>query len=484
MTPADAARELLRRRTIRRSFGAWCEAVLAPLGHKPAAHHRLIIDELQAVADGHNDRLMLFLPPGSAKSTYASVLFPPWWLAQGWDQAIIAASHTAMLAEGFSRRVRGLVQEHSTTLGVSVATEAVELWSTTRRGQYRAAGVGGPITGFRASLGLADDLVKSRADADSDTYRNRAWEWWQDDFTTRLKPGAPVVLIGTRWHEDDIYGRLLDRQGSNWRVLSLPALADGPNDPLGRVPGEPLWGDDAYGYAADLLLKKSTSDTRTWSALYQQHPAPDTGSYFDKAWLRPVATLPPLSSLRTFMGSDYAVTGGGGDYTVHAVVGIDSDDRMYLCDVWRGQTTSDVWCNAFCDMVLAWHPMGAAEETGQIKSAIGPWLDRVQRERRAYVARTQFPTRGDKAVRAQSIRGRMAAGGLHIPMDAPWRVEVEAELMSFPAGKHDDVTDALGLVGQLLDVMIPPDQPKPVMPADPQDYCRTPRKKTKDWMTA
>ena len=241
-----------------------------------------------------------------------------------------------------------MVQEHSAALGIGVATEAVELWSTTRGGQYRAAGVGGAITGYRASMAVCDDLVKSRADADSDTYRDRAWEWWQNDLTTRLKPGAPVILIGTRWHTDDIYGRLLERQEGKWKVLSLPALAEGPNDPLGRAPGQPLWDDDSYGYASDLAIKKATSDARTWAALFQQSPVPAGGSYFEASWLRPVPTLPPRSSMRVFMGSDYAVTSAGGDYTVHCVVGVDSDDRLYLCDVWRGQTSSDVWIEEFC----------------------------------------------------------------------------------------------------------------------------------------
>lgn len=454
-------RELLTRTECRESYEAFCYLALEPYGQKPAAHHRLIIKELQAIADGENDRLLLFLPPGSAKSTYASILFPAWYLARKMTAAIIAASHTAMLAENFSRRVRATVRDHSITLGVNVASEAVELWSTTEGGQYRAVGVGGAITGFRADCAICDDLVKSRANADSETYREHTWDWWQNDLTTRLKPGAPVVCIGTRWHQDDIYGRLLERQPGQWRVLSIPAIADSPNDPLGRRPGEALWADDAYGYAADLAVKKRSLDGRTFSALFQQNPVPDSGDYFRAEWLRPVATLPPASSMRMFMGSDYAVTAGGGDYTVHAVVGLDSDNRLYLCDVWREQTSSDVWVDAFCALVLQWRPMGAAEETGQIKSAIGPWLDKRQREKRAFVARSQFPTRGgDKAVRAQSIRGRIASGGLYIPVDAPWRGEVEAEMMAFPAGKHDDFVDAIALVGQLIDQMFPPPKTK------------------------
>ena len=177
--------------------------------------------------------------------------------------------------------------------------------------------------------------------------------------------------------------------------------------------------------------------------------------------------MPPRSALRVFGASDYAVTADGGDWTVHVIVGVDSDDRMYLLDLWRAQTASDQWVEAFCDLVLRWKPMGWAEETGQIKAGVGPWLDKRQQARRAFVARQAFPTRGDKAVRAQSIRGRMALAGLLIPAGAPWRADFESELMSFPAGKHDDQVDALGLVGQLLDVMMPAAKPK--APEKPRD---------------
>ncbi len=467
MTPVEAASELLHRRHLRRSFEAWCEFALAPLGQAPASHHRLLIDALEALARGEVSRLMVAMPPGSAKSTYVSTLFPPWWLAQDPTLSMIAASNTADLAERFGRRVRNTIQEHGAALGYGVATDnaAAGRWETTAGGEYYAAGVMGTITGRRCDLAVVDDPIRSRQDADSQLVRDRVWEWWRDDLSTRLKPGARAVVVATRWHEDDLSGRLLNDMatgGERWHVLSLPMEAE-LADPLGRQPGERLWAD----WFTPEMVATAKRDTRTFSALYQQRPVPETGAYFLKDWLRPVPTLPPKSSMRMFMGSDYAVTSDGGDYTVHAVVGIDADDRMYLCDVWRQQTTSDVWCDAFCDMVLQWKPMGAAEESGQIKSAIGPWLDRKQRERRAFVARTQFPTKGDKSVRAQAIRGRMAAGGLYIPADAPWRAEVEAELLSFPAGKHDDVPDALGLCGQLLDRMLPPPSAKP--PPEPID---------------
>ncbi len=449
----DAAWELGQRRAIRRDLGLWCEHALAPQGLAPAAHHRLLIRELQAVADGVHDRLAVFMPPGSAKSTYASDLFPAWFFAQGCDRRIIATSNTADLAGAFSRRVRGRIRTRGLTLGYQLEREAEDLWTTTNGGEYRAAGIGGVITGLRADLALIDDPVKSREEADSAVRRNRVWEWFQDDLRTRLRPGAAIVVVQTRWHEDDLAGRLLEAQPGQWRVVSLPAEAES-DDPLHRAPGELLWSDDTYSYAASLARMKTEANTRSWSALYQQRPIPDTGDYFRSEWLHLADTLPDRSTLRVYGGSDYAVTANGGDYTVHVVVGMDPGGKLWLLDLWRGQAAADKWIEAFCDLIRQWRPIGWAEETGQIRSGLGPFLERRMRERQAYVARHAFPTRGDKAVRAQSIRGRMALDGLHVSRLAPWRQAFEAELLTFPAGRHDDQVDALGLVGQLLNQML------------------------------
>ena len=419
------------------------------------------------------------MPPGSAKSTYGSVLFPAWMTTASWN--VLAASHTTELAEKWGRRVRNLVAEHAQVLGVRLAADnqAAGRWALADGAEYYAAGVLTGIAGFRAKLGIIDDPVRSRQDADSELIRDRTWEWYINDFRTRLVPGARQIIIQTRWHEDDLAGRLL--QHGDWRVLSLPAIAE-EDDPLGRKPGEPLWADDAYGYGAELLRLREDTPARTWSALYQQRPAPEEGDYFRAAWLKE-GTPPPLAEMQVYGGSDYAVTADGGDYTVHVVVGLDPEGRMYLLDLWRRQAASDVWVEAFCDLVLKWKPLGWAEEQGQIKAGVGPFLDRRQSERKAYVAREQFPTRGDKAVRAQSIRGRMAIEGLYCDPRAPWYAELRSELLHFPAGKHDDQVDALGLVGQLLDQMVYGTKPKPESPQKRSGYTTRERADTGSLVT-
>jgi len=322
---------------------------------------------------------------------------------------------------------------------------------------------------------LIDDPVKNREDADSEIIRKKTKDWYTSTAYTRLMPGGRVVIIQTRWHEDDLSGWLrAEHDHEEWEVLNLPAVSRD---------GKALW-PEQYDIAALNRIRLAIG-SRDWSALYQQEPTPDEGNYFKAEWLKPYDKRPARETLRVYGGSDYAVTADGGDYTVHAVVGLDPEGRMYLLDLWRKQTASDDWIESFCDLILEWKPIGWAEEQGQIKAGIGPFLERRQRERKAYCARETFPTRGDKAVRAQSIRGRMALEGLYVPVNADWYPAFRSELLSFPAGKHDDQVDALGLVGQLLDHMLAGQKPKgPDKPKDVSGY-RTSKATAQpgDWVT-
>jgi predicted phage terminase large subunit-like protein len=434
-------------------------------GFQPASHHELLIAHLEELEeDGGPDTLLVFMPPGSAKSTYVNLLFPAWALARHSDRNVLTASHSSDLAERFGRKTRNLVVEHAQDLGITLSedSQAANRWATTAGGEYRAVGVGVGIAGFRADLAIVDDPFGSREDAESRRMRDRVWDWYSDDFTTRLKPGAKQVVMHTRWHDDDLAGRIirqLDAIGRPYRVLSLPAQA-GLGDPLGRQMGDFLWDDDGYGYGAQLRRRKEEVDTRTWASLYQQVPVPETGAYFEREWIKPSKGSPARETLNVYGASDYAVTAGGGDYTVHIVVGLDPDGNMHVLDLWRKQADSGEWIAALCDLVKKWKPLTWAEETGQIRAALGPMIDAEARRTGAYVHRLQFPTRGDKAVRAQSIRARMSMRGLYIPGDAPWRQDFEAEMLRFPAGVHDDVVDAVALCGQLLDRVRPGVAPK------------------------
>ena len=467
-----AAEELLRRRKIRNDFVEFCRLV----GYEPAPHHIYLAAKLSETINNPKT-LLVFMPPGSAKSTYSSMLFPTWYLCQENSGNILAASHSNELAERFGRKVRGYVKEFGTVLGygLSADSSAAGRWETTTGREYYAAGVGVGIAGFRAKLGIIDDPIRNRQDAESKLIRDRIWDWFNDDFTTRLVPGSSTAIIMTRWHEDDLAGRLIERSkitGENLDIISFPAIAEN-DDILGRKTGEWLWNDE-YGYSEKLKTLHSTFDARTWASLYQQRPSPETGDYFKREWIQFVDQIPDLTSLSIYGASDYAVTSQGGDYTVHIVCGVDHEDNLYLIDVWRGQTSSDQWVSAWCDLVLKYNPVYWAEEQGQIRSGIGPFREKISVSRRAFTTLEAFPTRGDKAVRAQSIRGFMSLKGLRISKYSQWAEPFINELLSFPAGKHDDQVDALGLMGQLLDkVYTSPIEHRNTQPAKPFDSYMT-----------
>jgi predicted phage terminase large subunit-like protein len=455
-----AAALLLQRRKARASLTEWARHC----GFEPAPHHRLLIDRLEKVSRGEIDRLLICMPPGAAKSTYTSILFPGWFLANHPGASVIAASHTTELSERWGRRVRNLILEHGNTLGLALRSDsaAAGRWQLASGGEYLAAGVGQAILGFRADVIVIDDPIRSREDAASDIIRRNTWEWYSADLKTRLKPGGRIILILTRWHEDDIAGRALtemDKGGDVWETLILPAIAE-EDDPIGRKSGEFLWdADTTYGYGDFLRRELATQPPANWAALYQQRPAPESGNFFKAEWLKPYDKAPSKETLRTYAASDYAVTSKGGDYTVHLVIGVDPDWKMYLLDLWRAQATPDVWVEKMLDMTEHWRPMMWAEEAGQIRASVGPFIDKRMHERKVPLYRMQFPTRHDKAVRAQSIRGRMSMDGLFVPTKAPWYAAFQQELLTFPMAKHDDCVDALGLIGQLLTSLLPGQRP-------------------------
>lgn len=442
-----------------------------------APHHRLIARHLEAVERGEITRLMITMPPRHGKSMLASEFFPAWYMGRNPDHYVVTATYAQELADDFGRKVKNQIEDPAFQLvfpGVGLADDSKSAkrfhiegtsggyeHSTTQRGAFYAVGVGGPLTGRGAHLLLIDDPVKNREEAESEVMRKKAKDWYTSTAYTRLMPGGRIVVIQTRWHEDDLAGWLqAEHLHEGWTILNLPAIADN-DDELGRKPGDALW-PEMYDVEALARIKQALSavSARDWTSLYQQRPSPETGDYFKREWVRTVETLPPRNTLSIYGGSDYAVTADGGDYTVHVVIGICPEGRMYLLDLWRQQASSDVWVDAFCDLVRKWGPIGWAEETGQIKSGVGPFLVKRMIESRSYVAREQFATRGDKAVRAQSIRGRMALQGIYVQRDAPFLTDLVSEMMSFPVGVHDDQVDALGLVGQLIDRMDMGSQPK------------------------
>jgi predicted phage terminase large subunit-like protein len=402
-----------------------------------AAHHHLIAERLEAVERGEIDRLMIFMPPRHGKSELASKRFPAWCLGKDPKRQIIAASYNSDLANDFGRNVRNIVGEPEfgqvfPGVGLSADSAAANRMNTNHGGAYVAAGVGTAVTGRGANIALIDDPFKDREEADSERRRELVWDWYRSTLYTRLMPGGAIVLIQTRWHEDDLAGRLLAQEGEQWEVLELPAIND---------QGKALW-PEWYDETA-LARIKATIGPREWSALYQQRPQPDEGTYFKREWFKTWAKLP---SLRYYGSSDYAVTDGGGDYTVHTVWGIDGNGDIYRAAQWKGQTASDEWIERKLDLIAKFKPLCWFGEGGVIQKAIEPMLKRRMRERGVHCRLEWLSSVSDKPTRARSFQAMAATGRVHFEPGADL-----SEFLVFPAGKHDDEVDTASLIGRAID---------------------------------
>lgn len=423
--------------------------------------HRVIADKLEAVMRGDIKRLVIQMPPRHGKSELVSRRFPPFFLAHYPDKEIIAASYNATLANTFGRKTLELARsdefgrlfpDFAPARDVSRQNE----WMTTAGGSYVAAGVGNAITGRGAHVFLIDDPVKGREEAESETMREKAWEWYTSVARTRLAPGGAIVLCQTRWHEDDLAGRILEKSDGKWEVINFPALSeDGKALCPKRYDVEEL-----HDIRSDLPL-------RDWQSLYQGNPSPEDGSYFKRDQFRPfdLADLP--DDVRVFGASDYAITEGDGDYTVHVVGALDADDNLYILDVWRGQTEPDVWIEQFINMIRTHEPLRWGEESGQIIKSVGPFLSREMLSQRVYCDRRQYTSAADKPTRARTLQGRMSMGKVYFPRDALWMDWLQPEMLKFPMGKNDDGVDGLSLLARLAADIGPPRR-KPVKKQKPR----------------
>lgn len=434
------------------SLANYAETVLEM---RPARHHLLLIEELERIERGELDILIVCMPPGSAKSTYSSVAFPAWYLGRNPNRCVIAASHTLELAERFGRRVRNIVggQDHQKVFQdckLSADSTAAGRWDTLQGGEYFAAGVGGSITGRRADLAIIDDPVKSREEADSQTIRDKQWNWWRDDLTTRLKPGAAVVLIMTRWHEDDLAGRLIaDLQGSQQRVkiLSIPMEAM-ENDPLGRQVGEPLWPE----WFTAQMIEVAKREPRTWTALYQQQPRPIGGGEFKTEWMSYWTNQPAASNKIILVDPASGKSKTRGDYTSMWVVGCGSDGNDYVLDGIRDRLNLTERTEALFTLVRKYRPAAVGYEQYGLQADIEHIkLEQERQQYRFRIIELGGGTKKEDRIRRlipgfqqgrvwmpKSMIRNMSTGEQRDIMD-----DFKAEYLSFPVGAHDDALDCL-----------------------------------------
>ena len=441
-------------------------------------HHKIICDYLERWAFGDIKRLMIFLPPGSGKSELVSRRLPAWIFGKNPDIGIMATSYSASLASDMNRDVQRIIDDDlyrelfpETSLSgknVRTVTTSGSYQRNTENfeivnhvGYYKCAGVGGSITGKRFFYGIIDDPIRGRKDAESETIRNGIYNWYKDDFyTRRLNMDARILITQTRWHEDDLSGRLLALAASNpkaeqWTVLKFPMIAEYPLEPQDpRQVGEALW-PERFGNAEELEATKISAGSYTWASLYQQHPSPSGGAIFNRGWWGIPGDIDPTHKNQFYIQKpkdlephmDIIIQSWDctfkdaedTDYVVGQVWGRKKSD-FYLLDQVRAQMDVIATMQSITTLSTKW-PTSSAKLIED--KANGPAI--ITMLKRSVPGLIPVEPQGGKVVRARAITPYVEAGNVWLPMpqNADWIHDFLEEVASFPVGKNDDQVDSM-----------------------------------------
>lgn len=438
---AELYREVQTRREARkhlipfaqRTHPDWCTG----------EHHRVIADALEAAARREINRLIISAPPRHTKSEMVSKRFPAWVLGNQPTSQVLAATYSGELALDWGRDVRSIVKSDEyrsvfPDVTLSVDSKAAGRWHTNKGGIYISAGIGGTVTGRGADFGIIDDAFKGRKEADNPKQRATVWKFYTATWLPRLMPNAVQVIMGTRWHDDDLIGRILNHEGQKWHHVCLPAIRNEGTDHE-----EALW-PEWFGIEYLQELRESIPP-REWQALYQQNPATEDGDYLKRAYFEQRYDKPP-KGLDIYMAGDFGLTepeeGNDPDPTEFAVVGLDHANNIYPLDWWHGFTTPDVWVDRFLDLVKQHDPLAVFLEGGIIRRAIEPFLKQRMQERGVFVRIEWVNPVKSKAVRGRPLQGMAAMGRIIFP-DTHWAHRVIDQCVGFPAVRYDDAFDAL-----------------------------------------
>ena len=443
-----AATELQLRRSSRKDLLRFTEYTTP--NYDAGRVHHVIAGNLDRVAAGEIDRLMILVPPQHGKSQLASQRFPAFRLGLAPTRDFISASATSTLAEKFGQDVRDCIAGPAyrnlfdTTLQEDSKSRGQ--WRTSQGGSYYAVGIGGAVMGRGADDLMIDDPFSSMLEAQSQTIREKVWDWYTGTAYNRVRPGGSIVLICHRMHEDDLAGRLLAAQdsGDKWTVVELP------------VSGEPLW---PQRFTPEFYARlKSVTPPLYWSALYEQNPQPAEGTFFQREWFwrfKPV----DVPVVRKYLTSDFAVTEKQeADFTelgIHGASQVDGRIKLYLgIDGWFGQQDPSQWIEQYVNLVLRHRPIAEFGEGGVIQRAVEPFLNRRRLERKAHGRVEWLASILDKQARASSLRAMASMGLVGLP-DNDYGERLLTQLLGFPAGKHDDAVDMLGMLPRALDMAHP-----------------------------
>lgn len=452
MTP-DQQLAIFRSALCKRSFYDFIRLVRP--GYEFNWHHLELIEAMQRLADRRMSRLIVQMPPRHGKSEIVSRLFPAWLLARNPNEQVIACSYAADLAEKMSRDCQRIMTSPRYTnifpeIGIGEIQQVGVVRTNKRfdipnhKGYYVSAGVSGAITGEGCTVGIIDDPVKNAEEADSPTYRERAWNWYRSTFKTRFEPGAVEVICQTRWHEDDLAGRIIkdsaERGGEGTEIISFPALCMDPE--YIRDIGEALW-EGRYDRAALLKIQQDVG-SRSWNALYQQRPSPDEGTDLKKSWFRyydpRTFVIPPTARVNFFFDTAYTDKDKNDPTAGIAYVKIGADFYVLSClSKWVEFTEAIQFIKTF-----------AAENFYTPRSIIriepkasGKSVVQVMKKQTSLNVTDALSPKESKQARVRSISPTVEGGRVFLPSGAAWVDDFLTECAAFPNAAHDDRVDCL-----------------------------------------
>lgn len=438
-------------------FDAWLPEV-TPDFTWDARHLAYIRAQLARVTSGEIDRLMLFVPPRHGKSEMATVRYPIWRMERDPALTVIVGAYNKTLADNFSRKARRIARER---LQLDTERTAVDEWQTAQGGTFRSAGVGTGVTGKGAKLIIIDDPVKSREEANSPAYRERVWNWYTDDLYTRLEPDGAIILIMTRWHHDDLAGRILASDDKDsWTVVSLPALAEA-HDPLDREPGQPLWPQRFDIPALERI--ETVLGKQSFASLYQQRPMATDGDIFQRSFwdmetgrnrydIADIVTERKIIG-RWLFGDTAFKDKSSNDYTCFALFELWPDYRIALRFVWMERIQSAFLPDKITELATAFNRDGklnavVIEDKGSGTTAI----QTLRATAPAWLAERmiEFSAFGTKEYRARQASVWCARDCVQLPWPGPeWYNatidDTDGQLFKFPSDAHDDFVDAFSM---------------------------------------
>jgi predicted phage terminase large subunit-like protein len=444
---------------------------------------RLLCDVYKKVEQGKLMRVAISTGPQLGKSQVVSRDGITWFSGRNPTKHIMLGAYNSDFAAEFGGDVRNRImsithQQVFPEHGLMKSAKSRDYMITTAGGKLAFVGVGGSGTGKPADLFVVDDPIRNDEDAQSAAYRDKVWSWFNKVVFTRCHSGTPVIVCLTRWHEDDLIGRLVDpdhpeRNGryagiaDKWTYLNLPTVVTDPDQAKAldlklEVPTDPLvisqFGDQPMTSlwparkGLPFLAEARQQDSRGFDALYMGKPSPEDGSYFTKDMIREYGRNDLPKSLRIYAASDHAVTKKQrNDATVLGCVGVDEFDNIWVMDdVWWKRELTDKVVEAMLAQMKKHNPLLWWAASDHISKSFGPFLRKRMLEEGIYIHLAESPEQGDKEQKAQAIKGRMAMGKVFFPRYAPWWRAARAEILKFPFGAHDDFVDFLSHIGKGL----------------------------------